>query len=121
MFLSTPKLFVSYTLQDGEIDQLFLQNLKDSFCEQCSFDTYIDLLDNTGKDHQSYVIKNVIESDFFLLILTSRTLLSRWVNLEITTAKEHLIPIIALPHTSILNMQKNHELNKLPLLAILNY
>lgn len=87
-------VFISYTLQGGEVDYKLLELLKSKLSVLDSINTYIDLLDNNSEDHQAYVLAKLAEVSFVLLIQSSQIKASVWVKKELDFAKEKNIPII---------------------------
>lgn len=87
-------VFISYTLQGGEVDYELLVLLKSKLNVLDSLSTYIDLLDNNSEDHQAYVLAKLAKANFVLLIQSSQIKASVWVKKELDFAKEKNIPII---------------------------
>lgn len=98
-----PKIFISYTIRDGKINRDFLNQLQQRISFNC--DVYIDLIHNDSINKQERVFKELICSDFMVLIRTERIESSEWVELEILLAKELKIPIIEFEFDELINKE----------------
>ena len=94
------KIFISYTLQGGDININFLRNLQSSIIDYCQ--PYIDILDNDSYDKQARVEEELINSAYLILIKTKNIQSSAWVKKEILIAKRNGIPILEFDYLSIL-------------------
>lgn len=94
--MSRVRLFISYTMKDGEVTIEILCELKKQLSSFQDIDSYIDIIDNHDKNHQSYVIKKLNNSNVILLIKSSMINKSDWVNTELKVAKKKHIPIVII-------------------------
>jgi hypothetical protein len=88
------KLFVSYTLRDGVLNQESLQKIGsalDGYGE-----TYIDVLHNRSSDRQARVIQELNAASALVACITDGFFRSEWVQLELQIAAMRTIPIIVL-------------------------
>ena len=84
--MDNPHIFVSYTLRGGHVSRNTLERLKRKMASVGLTRTYIDLLDNQGRDPQQYVMDRLENADILLVIHSSEISSSEWVKLEIETA-----------------------------------
>jgi hypothetical protein len=95
------KVFVSYTVRDNLIDNVFLNELN-IFLDK-SFRVFIDFLHNDSDDKQTRIESEIAKADFFILIKTNQTFDSEWVIKEIALAKKFSIPIFEFDYDNIKN------------------
>jgi hypothetical protein len=86
------KIFISYTVRDGNINVHFLNKLYNQISPLSV--PYIDLIHNDSLDKQSRVMKELNNSDYVFLIRTEHVDNSEWVNKEISLAKKLNIPVL---------------------------
>ncbi len=98
------KVFISYTLREKGISIERLVLLKQWFNKFDFIDTYIDILDNCGEDHQEYVENQLKKADVVLLIHSDGIESSEWVEKEIQIARECNIPILTLSLAQIVSI-----------------
>lgn len=98
------RVFISYTLREHGISIEHLQLLKLYFSQYDVFETYIDILDNCGTDHQAYVEDQLRKSDVVLLIQSDGIASSEWVEKELKIARTCCIPIQTLPLDQVLSI-----------------
>ena len=79
------KSFVSYTIRDGIINTDILKQIYDELSN--SGEVYIDLLHNNSNFPQLHVIKQLISSDYFIVIKTPKVTESPWCRFEMNLAK----------------------------------
>ncbi len=94
------KVFVSYTQKDNVITKEQLSAIY-SFFSQNKINSYIDCLvpDTT----QEKVENELKTSTLVLLVKTQNVYDSKWVNKELSLAKEYNIPIIEKKYEEIFN------------------
>ena len=95
------KIFISYTTRDGNITKLFLERLEKVLSIHSSI--YIDLIHNNSKNKQNRVLKELKNSDILILIRTSDSTKSDWVQTELKLAKELNIPIAEVDFKEVNN------------------
>ncbi|KAF2511670.1 TIR domain-containing protein [Flavobacterium arcticum] len=96
------KVFISYTVRDGEIDSHFLTKLNHQISEIST--VYIDLIHNNSVNKQNRVVNELKKSDFIFLIRTEQTNNSKWVNKELSLARELNIPIVEFKHKELIKV-----------------
>ncbi|MBQ6289289.1 MAG: toll/interleukin-1 receptor domain-containing protein [Clostridia bacterium] len=108
------KVFISYTMRENGISIERLNILKKRFNEYDFIETYIDILDNCGEDHQEYVENQLKKSDVVLLICSDGIESSEWVKKELKIAQECNIPILTLSLAQIISItdSKKHTNSK---------
>ncbi len=84
------------------IERLVL--LKQWFNQFDFIETYIDILDNCGEDHQEYVENQLKRADVVLLIHSDGIESSEWVEKEIQIARKCNIPILTLSLAQIVSI-----------------
>lgn len=103
---ASKNIFVSYTTRDGEINKQQLLIIEAALSKFGK--VYIDLLHNDFlQNPQKKVIDKLINSDLLILIRTSKTLESEWVNLELKKARVHNIKILNITLEEILSSDFN--------------
>lgn len=75
------KIFVCYTLRDGQITELVLKKIHKYLSEYG--EVFIDLLDNKDHDRQEKVISELMNCNRVVVIETKGTYDSEWVKLEL--------------------------------------
>lgn len=87
------KVFISYTVRDGNINEEVLKKIESIF--KSKYEVFIDLLHNDSevKDKQERVIRELISSDVLFLIKTKSVMKSEWVKKEIEIAEKNNIAI----------------------------
>nr|WP_285467002.1 TIR domain-containing protein [Vibrio sp. D420a] len=85
------KIFVSYTVRDSIVTEALLQRVFESVAAFGS--PYIDLIHNDSADKQARVERELRGSHVLLLLETSSTIKSPWVQWELDTAQSLGIPI----------------------------
>ncbi len=103
------RIFVSYTLRDKQLDVNKLRRLS-IFLSTYGY-TFIDCINNNSRKKQERVIEEVKKCDCFLLLLTSKTFESEWVQVEIQLAKKE--------NKKILETYVNHDIDYTALLNII--
>lgn len=98
-----PKIFISYTIRDGNINRDFLNQLQQKISFHC--EVYIDLIHNDSVDKQDRVIKELNCSDFMVLIRTERIDASEWVEREILLANQLKIPIVEFEFAELIKKE----------------
>lgn len=102
MLSKKTKIFVSYTVHDGTVNEVLLEKIKqrlDAFA-----DPYIDLLNENTL--QETVENAVRESGLLLLIKTENVYKSKWVEKELEIARECNIPILPMTAEQILSLNE---------------
>lgn len=95
------KVFVSYTIRDNSINENFLNQLNEFL--NMSFNVFIDYLHNDSDVKQERIEKELVNSDFIILIKTEQTYYSEWVLREIDIAKRFNIPIFEFEFNELMN------------------
>jgi len=109
-----PKIFISYTIRDNNINLSLLTRLKNSLNLLNLFYSYIDLIDNTCiNNSQENVIKNLKSSDILCIIETPKITQSPWVKKEIYYANKFNIPIINIDLNSVYTLINTNDKNQL--------
>ena len=90
------RVFVSYTMRGNGVSVELLQSLKNRLNKHGLIETYIDILDNSGEDHQAYVEEQLRKANVVLLIKSDDIESSTWVKRELSIAREYNIPILVL-------------------------
>lgn len=107
------KIFISYTLKDGEITCDFLKELKYILSKIDNVNTYIDILDNNNiQNPQFEVFNQLYSSDFFWIINSSKIHDSEWVSKELSFAQSSKIPIF---YIDVLTLKKVIDRNSIEL------
>lgn len=93
------KYFISYSMADKIITLDLLKKLrkrleKDANC-------YVDILDNDSNNKQARVVAELLDSDKLILVNTPNCKKSKWVQLELSIAKNNGIGIHILNIDSI--------------------
>lgn len=104
------RLFVSYTVRDGMVKKDDLIELN-SILEYLD-DVYIDMIHNTSRFPQLFVIFKVIRSSHFLIVESPSVYNSPWVKLEIFLAKLFRKKIIKVAHDSLSKFKDKNMLLK---------
>lgn len=92
------KIFVSYTQKYNDITKEQLINIY-SFLSQQKINSYIDCL--VEETTQEKVENELKTSSLLLLVKTQNVYDSKWVNRELSLAKEYNIPIIEKQYDEI--------------------
>jgi len=79
------KVFVSYTIRDGLVDESILESIEKIIKPISS--VYIDLLHNSSKHPQLNVVKQLSKSSHIVLLITPKIYQSPWVRFELFVAK----------------------------------
>ena len=87
-------IFVSYTTRDDYIEKNYLLEAEAILSKYGR--VYVDLLHNDSIEKQQRVHDELLASDVLVLIRSESVRESEWVNWEIRTAKDNLIPTIKL-------------------------
>lgn len=82
------RLFVSYTLRDGEITPMQLRRLS-KILRAKGHTVFIDYLDNDSIEKQARVIDELQNCDKIMLLKTRKVQDSEWVALEMAFAHRH--------------------------------
>ena len=90
------RVFISYTMRGNGVNIELLKLLKQRLSNHNLVETYIDILDNCGENHQAFVLKQLEKANVVLLIQSESVESSAWVRVELSIAKERNIPIITL-------------------------
>ena len=80
------RLFVSYTLRDGEITPMQLRRLS-RILKAEGHTVFIDYLDNDSTEKQLRVINELLHCDKIMLLQTRMVKDSEWVALELAYAR----------------------------------
>jgi len=95
------KIFISYTLKDGEIQEGLLTAI-DAFSSWENLELFIDKLHNNEPDPQLRIETEIQNSDLLMLVGSTKIFQSEWVKKEIFLARERNLPIyIARPNNII--------------------
>ncbi len=86
------KIFISYTMKGGEIDESYLKSINQKVTAE-NVEIFIDKLHNNDLDPQQRIEKEVKNSDILILIESNFVFKSDWVKKEIQIAREEGIPI----------------------------
>lgn len=108
-------IFISYTTRDAFINIDLLKNIENEYSRLGNI--YIDLLHNRATNKQHHVEKMLLQADSLLLIDSKSINKSKWVQWELTKAKNHFIPIITAKATS----DKNETLHNIKLALTKNF
>lgn len=85
------KVFLSYTVRDGLINEHLLKIIESELSKKC--DIYIDLLHNHSASPQGEVVKQLRSSDVLVQISTPSIDESNWALLEKKLAEEYEMPV----------------------------
>lgn len=90
------KVFVSYTLRDGNINPHVLQSLQRNLSEVCC--PYVHALheQSRGWHEQVRVVRELMTSHMLIVIESPLVHESPWVRLELVLSKLKLMPVIRL-------------------------
>lgn len=88
------KVFICYTMRDAIISEEYLIKLNNILKKYCK--PYIDFLHNDSINKQGKVERELINSNFLILLETENFLNSKWVIHEIRMAKTYKIPILKI-------------------------
>lgn len=88
------RVFVSYTRRDGVVTIEMLKILNEKLKSLCV--PFIHALEIQYSDSQIYVIRQLVISNFLILIESPDVYNSPWVRLELFLATLRLIPIIKI-------------------------
>ena len=100
------KIFLSYTLKDGEVQEELLREI-DAFASWKNLELFIDKLHNLDSEPQTRIEKEIINSDILMLIGSSSVFQSDWVKKEIVLARENDLPIYLIKPNEIRNTIKS--------------
>lgn len=82
------KVFVSYTLRDGEITPMQLRRVS-RLLKAEGHTVFIDYLDNDSSEKQARVIYELLHCDKIMLLKTRKVNDSEWVALELAYAQRY--------------------------------
>lgn len=85
------KLFFSYTLRDGMVNDSLLSEIYTILVK--TFDVFIDLLHNDSTDKQTRVLNELKSSQYVFVLKTPMIEESSWVGIEIAETKKMGIPL----------------------------
>lgn len=93
------KIFLSYTIRDGLVNEQFLRRLESEMCKYCN--VYIDLIHNKSINPQEEVVEQLLASDYVIQIVSPAIHESKWATLERWLAKTNNIPIIDVKFSDV--------------------
>jgi hypothetical protein len=93
------RIFVSYTLRDGELSLLLLHRLSRLLTRFGH--TYVDALHNSSPRPQAHVEAMLSQANVVVACLTTGFLESEWVRHELRLAATYCIPVVTIPRHSL--------------------
>jgi len=87
------KLFVCYTMRDGEITPVHLRMIERKLKSK-GYVLFIDYLNNDSENKQCRVMQELKNSDKLLLLLSSKVMESEWTSLELAYARLNNIQVV---------------------------
>lgn len=103
--MNNAKIFVSYTLKDGDVSFEILKQLNQILVSK--YDVFIDLLHNDSDDPQKRVMDELRKADFIIIIESKATYVSQWVQKELMVARYYKIPMLTIPVSGLYNDECN--------------
>jgi len=112
------KLFISYTLRDGEVNESLLHKI-DNLNTLQNLELFIDKLHNTDMHPQRRIEKEIRKSDALVLLGSKGVFKSDWVKREVLLARDSSLDVYLIQPNRVVEEIKSihkrfNDIDKIP-------